>query len=325
MKDSENSENSENSVLVISVVICTQNRADLLADVLQTLCEQTLPTACYEIIVVDNDSKDHTRLVTEDYCHHYDNIRYCIESQRGLSHARNRGWQEANGQYVAYVDDDCKVPTQWLTVAKEIIDQIAPAIFGGPTYPFYNSQKPYWWKDNYGTFKHSQLPRSLHQSEFLIGCNFFVRRSVLKDMCGFDITLGMYDQNLGYGEESELQRRLCATMTDEIVYYDPKLFVYHLVRPEQMSLRWNLNSRFVGGRYSYYVFHDDNAQTVRPSKLNLMAQAVQMLLRLFLDIIVGLLRRDHERYPYLQNYLYENTLKYVRNFGVIYEKYCLCQ
>lgn len=316
---------SANSSISISIVVCTQNRADLLADLLQTLCEQDLSTTCYEILVVDNDSKDQTRQVSENYCHNYDNVRYCIESQHGLSYARNRGWLEAKGEYVGYVDDDCKVPTQWLTVAKEIIDQIAPAIFGGPTYPFYSSPKPFWWKDNYGTFEHSQSARSLHQSEFLIGCNIFVRRSVLKDMCGFDNTLGMYDQNLGYGEESELQSRLCATMTDEIIYYDPKLFVYHLVRPEQMSLRWNLNSRFVGGRYSNYVFYDNNAQPVRPSKLKLLVQAVLILLRLFLDLIVGVLRRDRERYPYLQNYLYEKTLKYVRNFGVIYEKYCLCK
>ena len=318
-------QHSVNSNIAISIVICTQNRADLLADLLQTLCEQDLSIAFYEIIVVDNDSKDITRLVAEDFCHKYDNARYCVELQHGLSYARNRGWLEAKGEYVAYVDDDCKLPPHWLTVAKEVIDQIAPAIFGGPTYPFYNSQKPYWWKDDYGILEHSQSPRSLNQSEFLIGCNFFVRRSVLKDMCGFDVTLGMCDKKLGYGEESELQRRLRSTMTDEIVYYDPKLFVYHLVRPEQMSLRWNLKSRFVGGRYSNYVFNDNIAQAVTASKLNLLAQAVQIPPRLFLDIIVGLLRRDHERYPYLQNYLYENTFKYVRNFGAIYEKYCLCE
>ena len=318
-------QHSAQSRLSISIVVCTQNRADLLDDLLQTICEQNLSTAYYEIIVVDNDSKDRTRLVAKNYCYKYDNVRYCIELQHGLSNARNRGWIEAKGEYVGYVDDDCKVPTQWLTVAKEVIDQIAPAIFGGPTYPFYISQKPYWWKDDYGTFKHSQSPRPLHQSEFLLGCNFFVRRSILKDMCGFDNTLGMHDENLGYGEESELQSRLSATMSDEIIYYDPKLFVYHLVRPEQMSLRWILNSRFVGGRYSYYVFYDDNVQTAIPSKFNLMVQAVFILLRLFFDIIVGVLRRDRKKYSYFQNYLYENTLKHVRNFGVIYEKYRLCQ
>ena len=310
-----------NSKLAISVVICTYNRAELLANSLQTLCEQTTNKSHYEVLVVDNNSQDSTPNLTKTFCRNYPNIRYFLETRQGLSHARNRGWQEAKGLYVAYVDDDCKMPIQWLKIAMKIIDRIAPAAFGGPAYAFYNSPKPYWWKDNYGTFEHSQSPRSLHQSEFLMGCNIFVRRSVLKAMCGFDVTLGMYDQNLGYGEETELQSRLCATMTDEIIYYDPKLFVYHMVRPEQMSLRWILNSRFVGGRYSNYVFNDDNAQAVRPSKLKLLVKAVLILLRLFLDIIVGVLRRDRKRYPYLQNYLYENTAKYVGVLGEIYERY----
>jgi glycosyltransferase involved in cell wall biosynthesis len=297
---------------------------DLLTDVLQTLCEQTLPTACYEIIVVDNDSKDHTRLVTEDYCHHYDNIRYCIESQRGLSHARNRGWQEANGQYVAYVDDDCKVPTQWLTVAKKIIDQIAPAAFGGPYYAFYNSLKPYWWKDSYGAFEQSQTSHSLQRHEYLRGGNIFIRRSVLEDMCGFDVTLGMSDRKLGYGEESQLQRRIHTTMTDELIYYDPKLYVHHLVRPEKMTLRWILNSWFVGGRHSYHVFRDDTPQAARLPQLKLLVQAVLTLFRFFEDLLVCVLLRDRKRYPYLQNYLYENTFGHVQTLGRIYERFIHC-
>ena len=313
-------QHSTSSSLQISIVICTQNRADLLTDILQTLCEQDLSKASYEIVVVDNDSKDQTRLVTEDYCHHYDNVRYCLELQHGLSYARNRGWLEAKGEYVGYVDDDCKVPTQWLTVAKEIIDQIAPAAFGGPSYSFYNSLKPCWWKDNYGTFEVSETPRSLHQSEFLIGCNMFIRRSVLEDLGGFNNTLGMHDQNIGYGEESELQERIRATLTDELIYYEPRLFLYHLIRTEQMSLNWILKSRFVGGRYFCYVFNDDTPQPARTSKLKLLVQAILILLRLSIDIIVGVLRCDRQRYPYLQNYLYENTLKYVRDLGVIYEK-----
>ena len=46
--------------LAVSVVICTRNRADLLADVLRTLCEQALDASRYEIIVVDNGSDDAT-------------------------------------------------------------------------------------------------------------------------------------------------------------------------------------------------------------------------------------------------------------------------
>jgi len=113
-------------------VICTHNRADLLADVLETICKQSLTAPGYEIIVVDNDSEDDTRRVTEAVSHRYSNVRYILEPRCGLSHARNRGLREANGQYVAFMDDDCKAPTHWLAVAKEIIDRVKPAVFGGP-------------------------------------------------------------------------------------------------------------------------------------------------------------------------------------------------
>ena len=89
---------------VISVVVCTYNRADLLASVLQSLCEQTLNCSHYEIIVVDNNSGDNTRAVTEDYCRRYPNVHYYLETSQGLSNARNHGWQVAKSKYVAYLD-----------------------------------------------------------------------------------------------------------------------------------------------------------------------------------------------------------------------------
>ena len=313
---------SANSSLQISIVICTQNRADLLMNLLQTLCQQDLPKTYFEVIVVDNDSKDQTRSITENYCNQYGYIRYCLETQHGLSYARNRGWVEAKGEYVGYIDDDCKVPPQWLSMAKKIIDQIAPAAFGGPYYPFYNSPKPYWWKDNYGTFEYSLPSRPLHRCEYLTGGNMFFRRSVLKKMYGFDNRLGMYGQNLGYGEETELQRRIRSTMTGALIYYDHELFVYHLVRPEKMSWRHIAYSRFISGHYSCHVFHDDNPKSAKLSKLKLLAQTVPILFYLLIDTVAGILCRNRQQYPYLQNYLYENTLNYMCNLGVIYGKLC---
>jgi len=53
----------------------------------------------------------------------------------------------------------------------------------------------------------------------------------------------------------------------------------------------------------------------------LLIKACVTLLFFFSDILVGLLRYDRERYPYLQNYLYENTAKYASAFGKIYQAY----
>jgi len=310
-----------NSRLAISVVICTYNRAELLANSLQTLCEQTINKSDYEILVVDNNSQDSTPDLTKTFCRNYPNIRYFLETRIGLSHARNRGWREAKGQYVAYVDDDCKMPTPWLKIAMKIIDQIAPAAFGGPADAFYSSPKPYWWKDCYGSYQLSQVPRPLRPFEYLKGNNIFFRREILESLNGFDARLGMSDKNLGYHEETELQIRIRKTMSHELIYYDPKLHVFHLVRPETMTFRWILNSFFASGRCSYNVFQDKIPKIAGRIKLKLLIKACVTLLFFFTDILVGILRSDRKQYPYLQNYLYENTVKHVGVLGEIYEKY----
>jgi glycosyltransferase involved in cell wall biosynthesis len=310
-----------NSEISISVVICTYNRAELLANSLQTICEQTINKSDYEVLVVDNNSQDSTPNLTKTFCRNYPNIRYFLEKRQGLSHARNRGWQEAKGLYVAYVDDDCKMPIQWLKIAMKIIDRIAPAAFGGPAYAFYNSPKPYWWKDSYGTYQQSQVPRPLRALEYLKGNNIFFRRDVLEGMDGFDARLGMSDKNLGYHEETELQIRIRDSMPNELIYYDPELHVYHLVRPETMTWRWILNSCLASGRYSYNAFQSLNPKIVRLTKLQLVIKACVTVFLFVTDILVGLLRYDRERYPYLQNCLYENTIRHMVVLGEIYEQY----
>jgi glycosyltransferase involved in cell wall biosynthesis len=305
-------------------VICTYNRAGLLTNALQTLCQQTLKTTHYEVIVVDNNSQDNTRDITEDFSRLYPNIRYCLETRQGLSHARNRGWREAKGAYVAYIDDECKVPVQWLTIAKQIIERLAPAVFGGPFYGFHIGPKPSWWKESYGSFEPSETARELTQSEYLRGGNLFIRQRMLQTVGGFDYRYGMSGQKLGYGEETELQRRIRATMPTELIYYDPKLYVYHLVRLEKMRLGWILYSHFASGRNAYHVFQDTTARAAGSPRLKLPVLAVLTFFRFFADFLAGTLRRDRKRYPHLQNYWVERTFEHVQTLGWVYEHYIHC-
>ena len=314
----------ENSGLLISVIICTYNRAELLTTALQTLCEQTIDTSHFEVIVVDNNSKDNTRNITEDFCRDYPNIRYCFETRQGLSHARNRGWRESNGEYVAYIDDECKVPVQWLAVAKQIIERQSPPLFGGPYYSYHNSSMPCWWKESYESFVYSETARTLIPGEHLRGANIIIQRTLLEKLGGFNVELGMSGGKFSYGEEAELQNRIRTTMPDVSIYYDPKLYIYHLIRPEKITWRYILYSRFAGGRHIYSVFSGDTPKTSRLLQLLLLVQAVFTILWFFADILVSVLRRDREQYPYMQNYLYENTFGHVHNLGRIYERFIHC-
>jgi glycosyltransferase involved in cell wall biosynthesis len=92
-----------------SVVICTRNRAELLARCLRSLTELDYPT--YELIVVDNTAGDReVEQLAADA-----GARYITESRIGLSRARNTGGQAAKGEIVAYIDDDAVAEPHWLS------------------------------------------------------------------------------------------------------------------------------------------------------------------------------------------------------------------
>src|ERR1041384_8686802 len=100
----------------ITVVVCTYNRCESLPKTLESLMTLTVPEAIpWEILVVDNNSKDATREVVKEFCRRApDRARHLFESQQGLSNARNAGIREARGEILAFTDDDVTVRPHWL-------------------------------------------------------------------------------------------------------------------------------------------------------------------------------------------------------------------
>ncbi|MGB6068611.1 MAG: glycosyltransferase family 2 protein [Desulfomonilaceae bacterium] len=126
----------------ISVVIRSYNRADILRGAIESLVCQSVDCSRFEIIVADNLSRDHTSIVIREFQETVPNLRYCVEDQLGSSIAGNRGWQQAAGDYIAFMDHDAKASEQCLERAFAIIETKKPVIFGGPYFAFYNSEEP---------------------------------------------------------------------------------------------------------------------------------------------------------------------------------------
>ncbi len=303
----------------ISVTVCTFNRANLLGECLASLCSQTLNRSKFEILVVDNNSTDQTRRVVEGFTENHPNVRYLHEPKQGLSHARNRGWREAKGEYVGYFDDDSRAPDRWLELAHRIIVERGPHIFGGPYYPFYESPKPHWFKDDYQTGHNGPEPRFLSKGEWLSGTNIFFKRQLLEDLDGFRPDHGMRGYTLGYGEETAVIVQAREQIPDVKIFYEPEMNVYHLVPERKVQWGWNLARSFSVGRSVHKaVFGDKVSHTAVIPFLALRLLVVGMLLPL--DLVGGTLIRNRNKYPHPQNYVYEHCLGTIRRTGRYYQQ-----
>ena len=100
----------------ISVCICTYNRPALLKRLLTEVAKQTTEGKfTYSVVLADNDPEESARATVAEMRHDSDLlIKYCSEPRRGIAHARNKVIENAEGDYVAFIDDDEFPVAKWL-------------------------------------------------------------------------------------------------------------------------------------------------------------------------------------------------------------------
>ena len=93
----------------LSIIIPMYNCERYIADCLDSILNSDLPKGEYEVIIVNDGSKDKGPEIAQDYVSKHDNFRYLTQENQGQSVARNYGLKEAKGEYVWFVDGDDKV------------------------------------------------------------------------------------------------------------------------------------------------------------------------------------------------------------------------
>lgn len=295
-------------MIKISVVVGTYNRSELLSGLLRTLCHQTLDESEYEVIVVDNNSTDGTRALVTEFCRRFPQIRYCFEPQQGVSCARNRGWQKAKAEYVAFIDDDARAGKNWLKTALAILDNIKPAplCLGGPILPFYTTAKPNWFKGEMRTW--GDRPRYLRVGEAFSASNMIWRKEILQAFGGFDVTRGMRGDYLGLGAETELFEKIWHSFGQPHFYYAPELEVQHWVPPSKMTVSYRLKRAFITGQR--WNRHHGPRKFYRRIRF-LMGGLVEIA------TMVGQLLRLRKGHTYFQNWLIEDGVPIFVKLGIL--------
>jgi glucosyl-dolichyl phosphate glucuronosyltransferase len=238
----------------LSIIVCTYNRAPFLEKCLESLLKQRPVDSEVEIIIVDNNSNDSTGAIIGEYASRVKNLRYVLEIPQGLSYARNRGRCEANGEYLLYLDDDALAPPEYLMNLQGVIRTHSPDFIGGPVFPFYTSEKPWWFRDAYATRLY-ETKSGFSRTCSISGGNYIIRKAVLEKLGGFDSSYGMKGVHLGMLEERKVLElyRWVTPADQQKVYYAIECWVKHHTSPDKLSMRYILHRAFVAGRASFWM------------------------------------------------------------------------
>jgi glycosyltransferase involved in cell wall biosynthesis len=258
---------------LISVVICTRDRADLLDKALASVVTQDFPKEEYEIVVVDNGSSDHTADVAGSYAAQA-NVRYVREERVGLCIARNTGWQAAHGLYVALFDDDATAQPGWLAAIADAFRHSpgTVGVIGGRVDPVWLSPRPSWLADEIAgaltivDWGPDQKLITDLQREWLVGANMAAPRAVIEEVGGFHPWLDRAGTNLLSSGDVHLQLKILRHGYQCL--YIPHMAIAHLAPPSRLSQAW-FTKRFYWQGMSDAMMHiiDDSPSNGRRLKL----------------------------------------------------------
>lgn len=226
---------------MLSVIICTYNRDKYIYNVLKSVADNDYPHSGYEIVLVNNNSTDNTAAECQRFQADYPDItfRYFVETQQGLSYARNCGIQQSKGDLLVYVDDDATVNKEYLqTYADFFAHHPDAAAAGGPILPVYETEEPAWMSHYTRQLVTGKLylgssQRQFPRNAFPGGGNSCYRKSVFDTVGLFNVELGRKGNSLIGAEEKDLFDKM--TTNGMHFFYLPSAILYHIIPAKKLT------------------------------------------------------------------------------------------
>lgn len=236
----------------ISVIVCTYKRPLFLKQCLESLLSNAHEN--YEIIVVGQGTDRTPQAVVNDHFRNIPRIK-CVHSEAvGLSPARNIGCHYAQGDVIAFIDDDAIASPEWMEGYAEIFHQITPVpgMVGGMIEPLWETQRPSWYPIEreflLGIYNIGDEIRPFPETDLPIGANFAILRSAVERLGGFDERLGFNmkrKHSMIAGEDSLIALRI--KEAGYPIYYQPKSKVYHHISSAKLTKNYFLKRHFWEG------------------------------------------------------------------------------
>lgn len=276
----------------ISVCIATHRRPDRLAALLGDLAQQHLLP--FEVVVVDNDASGSGKTAVEqarDAGAPFP-IRYRIEPRKNVAHARNRTIELAQGDWLAFVDDDERAPANWLDRLAQAASRFDADGVLGPVEPILPPDAPAWLRrGSFYDWTHLATGTEVPRNRLRLG-NLLLRRAAL---C---VGTEQFDPAYGLtgGEDGDWLSRVAAAGA-RLVWCD-EAEVQEPVEHARLSLRWLLLRSLRGGQdFARHALAGRYGAATGGHRFRLLVRALaQMLLALVFALLclpLGLHRSAH--------------------------------
>jgi len=214
----------------ISIIIPTIRANDILEQCLDSLAKQDYPKNKFEIILV---SKEKLSLDPGS----------SIKTIFGIEfvHARNKGVEASRGELIAFVDDDCVIPRDWISKAVKYFQDDQVAVIGGAALPLKEDVFHYRvggyllassFTSGFASSRYKVLNKVYEAEEYsLIAANNMLRRDVFNSISGFNPEQALSEENDLYFRLKEKGYKLL---------YVPEIFVWHRAKPIWMPILRNV-------------------------------------------------------------------------------------
>jgi len=228
----------------ISVIVCTLNRKSSLKKCLTELLNVDYPKSRYEIIVVDGGSVDGTVDMLKK---EFPQVRCIIEERIGVSYARNRGIENANGNIIAFTDDDCIVTRNWLHELASSFSSADIGAVGGPVRFLHHIPPKILVKAALGGY---DLGEKKEFVKFLITSNMAIKSEIARKI-RFDTKLGRRGNMLFDNEDIDFCEKI--SRMGYRLLYNPKAVVYHDINLKRVNTRYILLRAIYSGISLYLM------------------------------------------------------------------------
>ncbi len=217
---------------------------------------QSIDQSQLEVIIVDNNSTDNSADIASSFCEKNSHFKLIHETAQGLSNARNRGWKDARGDYVAFLDDDARADESWCERIVNAFTTVKPqpVAVGGQIHPHFQSPPPEWYMDSFEVRSWGDEPHFLDSPSAqygFSGSNMAFLKKFLEKFNGFSPQLGITGTTMRMGEESDLFSRIYKE--HPYFWYDPNILVYHWTPDRNFSIAYRFKRLYQNGVFMAYA------------------------------------------------------------------------